>query len=465
MLKFKILDDSQRDVATYMARPELQAEACRDLALRSITGISAYLLIWLIIYFTSGLTNKTDDILLEFMGFMLAAASVGRLYLALEFDALYAASKQRWRWLFVIGTLITATIWGSVCALAWYNDGFGTTSFMVMLSTAGIAAGGIVSLAPATRLGGFFLMLLLLPSIVFALSTGALPDRGIALLFLTFFVLMSLLWHRLHTEYWRALAGRAELVLAKEAAESANLAKGEFISNVSHELRTPLTAIIGSLGLIKSYLADGIPKQTTNMIDMAFLNSQRLSLLINDILDFEKINAGRMEFQCLPLELSPFLKHAIDLNHPYAEKYGVSFELALPALELVINADEQRLMQVMTNLLSNAVKHSPSGGAVQISTAITGNAVRVAVRDHGEGVPESFRKHIFEKFAQAENASGQKNEGTGLGLAISKAIVERMGGTIGFDSVTGQGATFYFDLPLSSNKHESNGELQRTSTA
>jgi signal transduction histidine kinase len=149
------------------------------------------------------------------------------------------------------------------------------------------------------------------------------------------------------------------------------------------------------------------------------------------------------------MALLPIIRNALELNHSYAERYRVAFVLenTLPEETRVIT-DGQRLLQVMANLLSNAAKHSPVGENVFISLQKTNGSLRVAVRDQGAGIPESFREHIFKKFAQAESSSTNKDSGTGLGLAISKAIVDGMGGTIGFDSVVGQGATFYFDLPL-----------------
>lgn len=430
-----------------MSRDDLRAEADRDLARRSIAGVFSYFLLWLIIYYNSGLEQENAT-LLEFLGFMLAAAGVGRFYLALDFNRLYAARPRLWRSLFSTGTILSAAIWGGVSSLAMNYDGLGITSVMVMLPTAGIAAGGIVSLAPAAWLGGIFILTLLLPSITVALLSGYAPERGVAMLFLTFLIVMSAIWRHLHVEYWRALVGRRELVRAKEAAEAATLAKGQFIASVSHELRTPLTAIIGSLGMIEEYPPEGMPAQAMTLVDLAYRNGKRLSDLITDILDFEKLDANRIEFHCQPMELTPFLIRALELNQPYAESYRVSFVLKEPPIGIQVVADEHRLMQVMTNLLSNAAKHSPAGEQVLISVKQSVGTARVAVSDFGAGVPEDFRQHIFEKFAQAEISSTRKASGTGLGLAISKAIIEQMGGTIGFDSVVGRGSTFYFDLPL-----------------
>ena len=430
-----------------MSRPDFRAEADRDLASRSIAGVFSYFVLWLIIYFTR--EHEINRVLMEFLGFLLGAVAIGRLYLALRFDELYAAGRQRWRFLFDLGTVLSALTWGGVCALALYFDSLASTSVMVMLATAGIAAGGIVTLAPASRLGGIFLLFLLLPIVPFALAIGPAPERAVALLIIAFLLFMLFMWRRLHIEYWQALAARAELVHAKEAAEAANLAKGQFIANVSHELRTPLTAIVGALSLVESGAPENIPPQTMKLIEMAYQNGKQLSTLINDILDFEKLNAGGMTFHCRPMALMASIRNALELNQSYAERYHVAFVLenTLPE-ETRVFADGQRLLQVMANLLSNASKHSPAGENVMISLRRMDGRLRVAIRDRGPGIPEAFREHIFEKFAQADDSSTNKDSGTGLGLAISKAIIEGMGGTIGFDSRAGQGATFYFDLPL-----------------
>ena len=447
MMKLTPFSPHKQNTQDPLSRPDLRAEADRDLARRSIVGVFSYFILWLIIYSTRQL--EINRVLMEFLGFMLAAVAIGRLYLAMRFDELYASGQQRWRFLFAMGTVMSAATWGGVCALALYFNSLGPTSVMVMLATAGIASGGIVTLAPAAWLGGIFLLALLLPIVPFALAIGPTSERAVVMLIITFLFFMLFMWRRLHIEYWQALAVRAELVHAKEAAEAANLAKGQFIANVSHELRTPLTAIVGALGLLESRLPENIPPQTMKLVEMAYQNGKQLSTLINDILDLEKLNAGGMSFNCRPMALMPSIRNALELNHSYAERYRVAFVLenTLPEETRVI-ADGQRLLQVMANLLSNAAKHSPAGENIFISLQKTNGSLRVSIKDRGPGIPEAFRPHVFEKFAQADSPSTNQDSGTGLGLAISKAIVEGMGGTIGFDSISGQGATFYFDLPL-----------------
>ncbi len=222
--------------------------------------------------------------------------------------------------------------------------------------------------------------------------------------------------------------------------------KEEFISTVNHELRTPLTVIVGTLALLKESLVD-LPPDQMMMLDMASQNSARLKLLVNDILDLEKIVLGAMQFRIEPVPLAPFLKQALELNRLYADRFKVRYELSGPVPEIALTADRERLLQVMTNLLSNAAKFSPAGDGIVVSARVDGEYARVSVTDHGDGVPLEFRARIFGKFAQADGSTTRRQEGTGLGLAISKSIIEKMGGRIGFDSEVGHGATFFFELP------------------
>lgn len=243
----------------------------------------------------------------------------------------------------------------------------------------------------------------------------------------------------------------AELESARSAAEKANLAKSDFLATVSHELRTPLTSIRGALALIAGGVAGELPAAAKPLIDIAHKNSERLILLVNDILDMEKIEAGKMEFNASPVKLMPLLLQALDGNHAYAEQYKVAYVLeSAPANELsgaMVSVDSDRMMQVFTNLLSNAAKYSPAGGRVLVAVERIGRDIRVTVKDNGPGIPDEFRVRIFQKFAQADSSDSRKKGGTGLGLSIAKAIIEKMGGNIGFDSQPHVQTAFYVELP------------------
>ncbi|MCK9386981.1 MAG: CHASE domain-containing protein [Sulfuritalea sp.] len=223
--------------------------------------------------------------------------------------------------------------------------------------------------------------------------------------------------------------------------------KREFISTVSHELRTPLTSIRGSLALIVGGVAGDLPAAAKPLVDIAHRNSERLILLVNDILDMEKIEAGKMEFDIRPAGLMDLLKQALEANRAYAEQFNVGYELENELPDAMVNVDANRLLQVFANLLSNAAKFSFTGGTVRIGVERIGQRIRVAVKDNGPGIPEEFRDRIFEKFAQADSSDTRKKGGTGLGLSITKAIVEQMGGSIGFDSQPNVLTTFYVEFP------------------
>jgi len=263
------------------------------------------------------------------------------------------------------------------------------------------------------------------------------------------------------TELWTA-GSRMFVGVARDVSErnAADRMKTEFISTVSHELRTPLTAIRGSLGMIASGVITK-PEQSERMLGLATKNTDRLIDLVNDLLDLEKMQMGKMEFHFQSLSLKVLLANAVEVNEPYATEKGVRLTLddSLPD-EAYIFADEQRLQQVLANLLSNAAKFSPENGVVKISAARKESGFRVSVIDHGSGIPVEFRNSIFDKFTQADSSDTRQQGGTGLGLNISKMIVEQHGGEIGFDSTPGEGATFYFDIAEYLERKLSDGEVE-----
>jgi CheY-like chemotaxis protein len=200
-------------------------------------------------------------------------------------------------------------------------------------------------------------------------------------------------------------------------------------------------------------LAKELPEKDHRHIDIAYKNSERLTLQINDILDIDKIESGQMRFEMKAENLEPLLTQAIEVNQPYAEKLGVFFKATAIDADLKVNVDPARLAQVLANLLSNAAKFSNNGDQVKISALRADGRVRISVKDSGNGIADEFRPQIFGKFSQGDSSSTRVKGGSGLGLHISKQIVERMGGTIGFETEVGKGTTFWFELPLPVEGH------------
>lgn len=224
--------------------------------------------------------------------------------------------------------------------------------------------------------------------------------------------------------------------------------KNEFISTVSHELRTPLTSIRGSLGLLCGGVVGEIPAQAKEMLNIASNNTTRLLLLINDLLDLQKLSSGNMRFNLAELAIMPFIHQAVKENESYAREFGVQFSVTKAVDGTYVFADKDRLMQVMSNLLSNAAKFSKSGDVVEVKVAVTPNYyLRISVVDHGSGIPKEFQHQVFERFSQSDASDSRSKGGSGLGLSISKEIVEKHGGSMGFVSQAGVGTTMYFDLP------------------
>ena len=248
------------------------------------------------------------------------------------------------------------------------------------------------------------------------------------------------------------LVAHIEDVTAQREAERV---KDQFISMVSHELRTPLTSIRGALGLVCGTMAGELSPKPKVLLASALENSERLTRLINDILDIDKIAAGQMQFNMRPANLAQLTRRALSAIDAYAQKLGVCIDAQVIGDSVEVCVDEDRFIQVLFNLLSNAAKFSSPGGVIVVDAQLRGSSVRLTVQDFGDGIPEEFRSRIFQRFSQADSSATRKAGGAGLGLHITRQIVERMGGRIDFDSEVGRGTTFWVELPLVERKGSS----------
>jgi PAS domain S-box-containing protein len=222
--------------------------------------------------------------------------------------------------------------------------------------------------------------------------------------------------------------------------------KDEFVSTVSHELRTPLTSIRGALGLLTAGVLNAEPAKARRMLEIALANTDRLIRLINDILDIERIESGRVKLEKRSCNAAGLMVQAMDSVREVADRAGVRLEL-FPTSGSVL-ADPDRVVQTLTNLVGNAIKFSPPLSTVTLGATRQHDEMLFEVRDQGRGIPADKLGVIFERFQQVDASDGREKGGTGLGLAICRSIVDQHGGLIWVESELGQGSSFYFTLPL-----------------
>ncbi|MEK6371389.1 MAG: ATP-binding protein [Acidobacteriota bacterium] len=222
--------------------------------------------------------------------------------------------------------------------------------------------------------------------------------------------------------------------------------KDEFVSTVSHELRTPLTAIRGALGLLGAGLLGTPAPKAQRMLEIALSNTERLGRLINDILDLEKMESGRVELNRKPVAATDMLRQAAEGLQAMGDRAGVRIQVHAAPAELLVDSD--RILQMLINLISNAIKFSPSGTTVDVTGRLADDRYIVAVRDEGRGIPENKLEAIFERFKQVDASDSRDKGGTGLGLAICRSIAEAHGGKIWARRAESAGSIFTFTLPM-----------------
>jgi len=225
--------------------------------------------------------------------------------------------------------------------------------------------------------------------------------------------------------------------------------KSEFVSTVSHELRTPLTSIKGALGLIDTSENTPLLPAHVRLIEIARSNADRLSHIVNDILDLEKISSGEVTFDFDDIDLSEVIRASVTEMSPFATTHSNELITQLPDAPLMVRVDESRTRQVLANLISNACKYSDDNTDVTIRAEHLDDKAIIFIQNSGPGVPESFRPRIFQAFSQADGSDTRAKGGTGLGLNITRQIISRQGGTIGFESIPDGVTVFWFTCPVS----------------
>lgn len=367
--------------------------------------------------------------------------------------------------------------------------------FTTKLTIIGILGAGaivffvcVVAIAegPSIHIGPLFF--LLMASLYSTMNTCQLPVVMTARLLILsagfFFVPLydlMMLWPQQHTEIWTQFgtsmfvllfvaecarkftshyqsvqAKLEELRVEKDRLVEAFQVQSQFVSTASHELRTPLTSVKASLDLITNEKACETLDDARRVARIGQRNGARLAALIDDLLDFQSLEATGMEIQPRHIDLRDLVQEAEQANRMLGTSREIDFNVRLPERPLHVMGDRDRLLQVMANVLSNAVKFSRDGGTVEIVAEQDGTKARVSVHDSGIGIPDDSRDLVFAPFAQVDGSDNRAYGGTGLGLSISERIMKGHGGTIDFVSAVGEGTIFAIELELSSLPAEEN---------
>lgn len=427
----------------------INLEAARDYVTRTLPGTVIIFFLLVIAGFISDIS--TDSPLLYYsVNIFSLIIIVVHLYLFKAINNLSPGTIKRWEVYFSITACSIATCWGVFCGSSLFRYGIDNATLVYLLFSVGIASGAAASNFIWKGVAQLFIAIVLVPPVVILMvfQEGNIV-WGLSIAFIFYFLFLYFQILRSNNEYWKALINTKLFEIQAIDLEKANQTKSEFLSRMSHELRTPLTSIKGALDLLSGNALKNEPERAQDMMRIANENSARLKLLIDDILDFEKLKLCKMVFHKSPIEVQRLIKMAVETNQGYADSYGIRFIIEESnCSSCIVLIDEHRLIQAFSNLLSNAIKYSPKEGHVRITSQCDNYRVRIAIIDQGKGIPEEFREHIFTSFSQADSSDTREKGGTGLGLVIAKEIIEGHDGKVNYDSVPGQGATFYFELNI-----------------
>jgi signal transduction histidine kinase len=366
-----------------------------------------------------------------------------------------------WWKLFRLGTLASGLYWG-VCAGFGLGRTLDADSLVVLLTTAGIVAGAVPTLAPDLTLVRLFTLCILCPPWIGVLMSGGSQSWGTAAVILFFLVYMQIQGRQQHRDYHEALDQTEQLQLkaaaieeqrqraelAQVAAAAASRAKSVFLTNMSHELRTPLTAIIGYAELL---LTADLASERIDHAQVIERNGRHLLQILNDILDLSQIEGAGLALQRERFSLAALLREIESVMRVPATERGIRLVVRLDTpVPSQVTGDATRVRQILLNLVGNAIKFTEHG-SVHILASCTTDAeprIAIAVQDTGVGLSEEAQQKLFAPFAQADESATRQFGGTGLGLHISRHLARMMQGEVHMRSQLAKGSTFTLELPL-----------------
>ena len=421
-------------------------------AKNSLMGVLAALLIYALV-FAWGQVYQSFELEALIGGGAVLAVTAYRLWLVARFDALYGSGPARWRKLFGVGLAMHALLWGLLPAWLAWRLGSGFNFFAVLLYNVGVTTALGSSWMAGLRVRQAYIVLMFLPTVLVLLITGSLHDWVIAIMISIYAFYLFRLYRGQYETFWHAMTrerrGRGESS-SQQPVRSSTEVQLSLVYRLAHELRTPMNSLMGMMSLLEDTRLDDEQK---DYLQVAGRSGKLLLSLIDDVLDYSRILSRRITLNSEFFDFRTAIEQALEAFGPMAQNTGLELTCVIDRLlPKRIRGDRERLMQVLNNLFSNAIKFSDNG-EIRLDVDFTvesesSGVLRVRLSDEGVGMDPETLRHLFQDRFIDEGQDVYSSRHTGFGLLVCKGLIDAMGGTLGAESVPGEGSTFWSTVPV-----------------
>ncbi len=419
-------------------------------AKNSLMGVLAALLVYAVV-FTWGQVYQSFELEALIGGGAVLLVTAYRLWLVARFDALHGSGPARWRRLFGVGLSLHALLWGLLPAWLIWRLGTGFNFFVVILYNVGVTTALGSSWMAGLRVRQAYIVLMFLPTLAVLLFAGSVHDWVLASLIGSYAFYLFRLYRGQYETFWHAMTReRRGSVEPKKPVRSSTEVQLSLVYRLAHELRTPMNSLMGMMSLLEDTRLNDEQK---DYLQVAGQSGKLLLTLIDDVLDYSRILSRRITLNSDYFDFRAAIEQSLEAFGPMAQTSGLELTCVIDRmLPKRIRGDRERLMQVLNNLFSNAIKFSEKG-EIRLDVDFTverenAGVLRVRVSDEGAGMDPETLRHLFQDRFIEEGQDVYSSHHTGFGLLVCKGLIDAMGGTLGAESVPGEGSTFWFTVPV-----------------